>query len=248
MPSGTGYTHRPMSEDNSEEIQAIGSVISAAIDALAEAKPDDPETAESGQAIRYALVNFINLTLGLVPGSDETQEAPTEELEVAGNQLLGATTGLVDGLRDAGLTDELKQLNHAIAGTAVCLVRADAGLTSIEPVANAFVAVADETSDSERLTTLGYLMDEVLSASKPGSDCAQGSESSGPWRDMNLRLGHVATRTQDTELMQSAFERMAENIPEDLPAFFRETMDEMERAGYPDDVQAVIRAHHDRWV
>jgi hypothetical protein len=220
-------------------IEGIGSVISAAIDVLTEANPDDPETLERAHSVRYALVKFVNLAVSV--SSDGTQMnmdgdgAPmgcAEDIEVAGNQLLRATTGLVAELETAGFLEELKQLQHAVAGLAVSIARFGAKLESLEPVANAFAALAGETHEPERLATLGYLMDEVLTASTPGVE--SGIESAESSRLMHIELNSVAIRSHDTELMECAFDRMAEHMPADLPAFLREAVVEMEQADHPE--------------
>ncbi|UHD17825.1 hypothetical protein [Thiocapsa bogorovii] len=234
-------------------IESIGSVISAAFDVLTEANPDDPETLERAHSAGYALVKFVNLAVSL--SSDGTQVnldgdgaamGSAEDIEVAGNQLLRATTGLVADLETAGCLEELKQLRHAVAGLAVSIARLGARLESLEPVANAFAALARETHEPERLATLGYLMDEVLTAFTPGVE--SGIESAESSRLMHNELNSVAIRSHDSELMECAFDRMAEHMPADLPAFLREAVVEMERADHPEDVKAVVRVYHERHI
>ena len=234
-------------------IESIGSVISAAIDVLTEADPDDPETLERASSVRYTLVKFVNLAVSV--SSDGTQvnmdgdSAPmgsAEDIEVAGNELLRATTGLIADLETAGFLEELKQLRHAVAGLAVSIARFGARLESLEPVANAFAALADETHAPERLATLGYLMEEALTAASPGVE--SGREPAESLRLMHLTLSSVAIRSHDTALMACAFDRMAQHLPADLPAFLREAVVGMEQAGHPEEVKAVIRAYHERHV
>jgi hypothetical protein len=232
-------------------IESIGSVISAAIDVLVEANPDDPQTLERAHSVRYALVELVNLAVSV--SSDGTQldvdgdRAPmgsAEDIEIAGNRLLRATTGLVADLKNAGFLEELKQLNHALAGLAVAIARFGAKLESLEPVAHAFAALADETHEPERLATLGYLMEEALTAAGPG--VASGSAPADSSRLMHIALSRVAIRSHDTALMACAFDRMAQHLPADLPAFLREAVAEMEQAGHPEEVKAVIRAYHEQ--
>ncbi len=232
-------------------IESIGSVISAAIDVLAEANPDDPETQARAHSMRYALVKFVNLAVSVSSDGtqvnmdgDSTPMGSAEDIEVAGNQLLLATTGLVADLETAGFLEELKQLHHAVAGLAVSIARFGAKLEGLEPVANAFAALADETPEPERLATLGYLMEEALIAFSPSVE--SGIEPAESSRLMHIALGSVSIRSHDTELMECAFDRMAQHMPADLPAFLREAVVEMEQTGHPEEVKAVIRAYHER--
>lgn len=230
-------------------IESIGSVISAAIDVLVEADPDDPQTQERAHSVRFELVQFVNLTVSMSSNGtqmdvdgDSAPMGSVENIKVAGNQLLRATAGLAADLENAGFLQELKQLQHAVAGLAVSIARFGADLESLEPVANAFAALADETHDPERLATLGYLMDEALTASSTGMESSESS------RLMHIKLSSVAIRSHDTELIKHAFDRMAEHMPADLPAFLREAVVEMEQAGHPEEVKAVIRAYHERQI
>jgi len=233
-----------MSEANTE-IEAIGSVFSAAIEVLNDTRPDDPMTVGVSHTIRDALIRFITLAMGEAEGGKQPDSVET--LEAAGNQLLSLTPGLVSGLENAGLLDALKQLQHAIAGAAVWLARAGAQLHRLEPVANALAALANDTHEPERLARLGYLIGEVVAASDPGSEFRGAAYGAArPWYVLHINWGIVATRSRDTVLMKRAFDRMADNVPADLPAFLRQAMQKMERDAYPDDVKAVIREYHDR--
>lgn len=233
-----------MSEANTE-IEAIGSVINTAIEIMVDAKPDDPMLVETGHSVRYALVSFIKLAMDR--GEGETTPASLEDLEAAGNQLLGLTAGLTSGLADAAPQEAVRQLQHGIAGAALWLARAGAQVQCLEPVGNAFAALANVTDEPERLKRLGHLMEEVIAASDPGEELrgvAYGAAR--PWYVMHINWGIVATRSQDTALMKRAFDRMAVNVPADLPAFLRQALQKMEQDAYSDDVKAVIREYHDR--
>jgi len=229
------------------QVEAIGSVISAAVDVLANENPDDDVAQERAHAFRYSLVQYINLAVGVT--TDGTQMAvdgsgspmgTVVEIGVAGNQLLRHTEELAMGVHAAGMHDELTQLRHAVAGLSVSIARAGAKIEVLEPVVEAFTVLAETTEEPERLTTLGYLMEEAISAINPTI------ASNTALRAMHLKWGSVATRSHDTELMQLAYDHMAKTIPGDLPAFFREAVAEMEEAGRPDDVKAMIQAYHDR--
>jgi len=235
-----------MSENNLD-IEAIGNVFSAAIEVMIDARPDDPMIVEGSHSIRYALVRFVKLATGMGPDAGGAQPAAAGDLGAAGNQLLSLTPELVSGVENAGLVEELKQLRHAIAGLAVWLARAGAQVQCLDPVTNAFAALANDTHEPERLTRLGYLIEEVITASDPGDELrgsAYGAARS--WYVMHANWGIVATRSLDTTLMKHAFDRMSETIPAELPSFFRQAMAKMEQGGCPEDVKALIRRYQDR--
>ncbi len=224
------------------EIEAIGSVISAAIDVMVNEDPDDPTTEENAHAIRYALVQYINLSVAVNADGTEIDRsgAPSgsiEDIDVAGNKLLRLTEGLTAGIEKLGLQEELRQLRHAIAGLAVSIARFGAKLDTLEPVADSFSVLADETHEPARAATLGHLMEEAIDAFNPMY------APTGASRTMFLKWGSVATRSQDTTLMQRAFDRMAQVIPGDLPAFFREATAQTD---HPEEVKAVLQSYYDK--
>jgi len=227
------------------EIEAIGSVISAAIDLMVNEDPDDPATEEHAHAIRYALVQYINLSVAVNADGTEIDSsgAPSgsvEDIDVAGNKLLRLTEGLTEAIEKLELQEELRQLRHAVAGLAVSIARFGAKLDTLEPVAESFAVLADETHEPARAATLGYLMEEAIDAFNPMYAPTDAS------RKMYLKWGSVATHSHDTELMQRAFDRMGKIIPGDLPVFFRKAVDEMEQADHPPEVKAVLQAYYDR--
>ncbi|WP_455201868.1 hypothetical protein, partial [Kaarinaea lacus] len=61
-----------------------------------------------------------------------------------------------------------------------------------------------------------------------------------PWRVLNLNRGIIATRSQDTNLMELAFDELIRNFPEDAELFFKQGMQQMEELDYPVHVRAVM--------
>ncbi|MGB5455305.1 MAG: hypothetical protein WBO18_04930, partial [Gammaproteobacteria bacterium] len=68
-----------------------------------------------------------------------------------------------------------------------------------------------------------------------------------PWRIINLNYGIVATRSHDPALMDQAFSKLVENLPQDARAFFREGMQQMDIVGYPEEVREVVERYERMW-
>jgi hypothetical protein len=68
-----------------------------------------------------------------------------------------------------------------------------------------------------------------------------------PWYVLNMNFGIIATRTHTPELMESAYETLTYNYPEEAPSFFRKAMSEMERLNYPQHVKTIVEQYHEQY-
>ena len=57
----------------------------------------------------------------------------------------------------------------------------------------------------------------------------------------------VATRTLDPGLMESAFDTLVTELPEDAPRFFAEGMGQLDIVGYPPRVREVMTRYYVRF-
>lgn len=231
------------------DIPTFGKVLKDNVARFAATRPDDPETRETTRSLGDALAQFVDIAEHVDAGDEVLTQLTPGDMDRIGDHVLTLMEAVVAGVQGhMGPADEA-MLQRAVAGTAVWLARAGARLQHLEPVANAFAAVANQTQDPAELAALCRLMEEVLMGAGPAVKAdLEVSNPVRPWRMMNLNWGIIATRSQDTALMRRAFDRMAEHIPADMPSFFREGMGEMERAGYPADVKDVMQTYHDQWT
>ena len=88
-------------------------------------------------------------------------------------------------------------------------------------------------------------MDEIANAAAPSVKADEDKSHAGrPWRMLNLNHGIVATRSQDTSIMESVFEQILLRLPEDAPNFFREGMEQMDIIDYPVHVREVMEKYY----
>ena len=68
-----------------------------------------------------------------------------------------------------------------------------------------------------------------------------------PWRVLHLNRCIVATRAQNTEMMEEAFSELLNNLPSDAPAFFMQGMSQVNHGEYPDEVRDLMQKYHDEY-
>lgn len=119
----------------------------------------------------------------------------------------------------------------------------------LEPVVNAFAAQANALTAPDRLARLCERMGRVIDAADPAlRNDAAATGTFPPWRILLFNHAIVATRTQEAERMERAFNLLGVFLPQDCPAFFEEALQQSHKAVYSDAVREVVRQHHQRWT
>jgi len=230
------------------DVQAFGRVLKDNVDRFAATAPDDPQTRETTRTLGDALSQFVDIAEHVDSGDEAQSPLTSEDMDRVGDHVLTLMEAVVAGVRGHIEPAEQAMLQRAVAGASVWLARAGARLEHLEPVANAFAEVANDTQDPAELAELCLLMEEVLRGASPAIKAdLEASNPMRPWRVMNLNWGIIATRSHDASLMRRTFDQMAEHIPADMLSFLREGMSEMARVGYPAGVQEVMQGYHEQW-
>lgn len=131
---------------------------------------------------------------------------------------------------------------------AMWLANRHALLRMLEPIVDALAKYANSTSDPATLKIFSGYVREVINAVDPDNKPAIGkTDMTSPWRILNLNYGIVATRSHDTDTMESAFSTLVKNIPEAAPDFFSQGMEQMDALDYPQHVREVMGKYHHEW-
>jgi hypothetical protein len=115
-------------------------------------------------------------------------------------------------------------------------------------VVNGAAALANRLEQPRQLAELFGLLREIGVAVAPA--VSQGSlsgDSNHPWRVFLLNRAIVATRSHRPDLMNEAFDALAEQLPDAAPDFFREGMEQMDALNYPPEVRSVMEDWYQRW-
>lgn len=165
------------------------------------------------------------------------------EIGTLGMQLLD--TVLTTAKNDA----ETQALFHYIAlSFGFWIARNKGVLQQIDHSVNALVNASHHLHDKTSLEALFEAAAFIILQTDDTIKIATDRFNVGtPWHVLNMHFGAIATRTHTPELMESAYETLTYNYPEEAPAFFRQTMTEMERLSYPQHVKAVVARYHERY-
>ena len=144
---------------------------------------------------------------------------------------------------------ELQQQIGLLAVGIVLWVASQGGeITALEPVVDTLAWLANNTKEHKALSQLSDMVGRIMAACNLDIRSDLENMNPGrPWRVININRGIIATRSQDPEIMDAAFQTLIKNLPQDAPGFFAEGMSEMERVGYPEHVREVMTRYYEQW-
>ncbi|MFZ5556913.1 MAG: hypothetical protein ACOZDY_09385 [Pseudomonadota bacterium] len=173
---------------------------------------------------------------------------PCEDPSRLGEHALSCLSDLELWADRLGQRQALPQLGELAVEAAEWTARHGGVVRVLEPVVNAFAAQANVLSEPDQLARLCERMSRVIDAVDPAlrADAAL-TGTFPPWRVLLFNHAIVATRTQDPDRMERAFNLLGALLPQDCPAFFDEALQQSEKPVYSDAVRDVVRRHHGRW-
>ncbi len=183
-------------------------------------------------------------------GDDETlREGPREDITRLGEWGLTLVSVLADLAGQFGLAKRRREVETLAFPFALWIARHGGEIGEhLDRVVNAAAVLANGLSDPLDLENLCVAMDDVIDATTARiQQDPDKLDPTRPWRILNLNFAIVATRTHEPRVIEAAWERLAMNLPEEMPDFLREAMLEMDRVGYPDAVREITTAWHARW-
>jgi len=171
-------------------------------------------------------------------------EAPElTEIGMLGMQLLDAV------LAAAKTSAETQSLfNYIALAFGFWVARNKGTLQQIDHPVNALANAANTLHDKVSLEALFEAAAFIILQTDEAIKTATDRLSLGtPWHVLNMNFGIIATRTHTPELMESAYETLTYNYPEEAPAFFRKAMSEMERLNYPQHVRTIVERYQEQY-
>jgi hypothetical protein len=76
----------------------------------------------------------------------------------------------------------------------------------------------------------------------------QADSPAQPWRILNFNCAIIATRTQQPELMNTAFDLLEQNLPLECAAFYEEGVRQAEKQVYAQHVRDIMRGRFAKWT
>lgn len=179
---------------------------------------------------------------------DDTEHQPlsSEEISEIGNYGLDLIQNLGEWAGQLDMPEEKHHLHAIMVVVALWVARRGGVLTSIDTVVDTLAAMANACYESHVLVELSDVMGELINAVSQDVKQARNAseEELQPWRILNINRGIIATRTHDPQVMETVFEQLVHNIPEDASMFFEQGMQQMEELDYPPNVRALMNKYY----
>ncbi|QIK38144.1 hypothetical protein GWK36_09300 [Caldichromatium japonicum] len=162
-----------------------------------------------------------------------------------GIQLLTQLAGTAERM---DLPQHAQALERLTLPLSLWMLRRGCELSYPEPVVNALAHLANHLHHAESLIELYGLMNEILeSIGLERALASESGQSNRPCHVLLINRAIVATRTRQPELMDSAFRSIADYLPDEAPAFFREGMSQIEGLDYPAAARTVMEHYFTAW-
>jgi hypothetical protein len=164
-----------------------------------------------------------------------------QELSEIGNHGLALLEMASDLAGSLNLQYQRNQLNAIMVAAALWVARHGGKLKTLETVVDTLAEFGNSTSDLRALTALCDVMGEIINAASNELRFDFDNRHPGrPWRVINLNRGIIATRTHNPQIMESVFEELIRNIPDDAKSFFEKGVQQMDELDYPNAVREVM--------
>lgn len=232
-------------------IRAIGADIKAVADDVASAYCESRHAEASESApprLKEALDRFLTIAYHLEANRRAIDGLSRDELTKLGGHGLVLLARLRDWAQTLGRSGQRERVLRLLPALAVWAARHGAELVDLEPVVDALAELANHTFDHTELATLSELAGEIMAATSPAiSQDIEKTNPGRPWRILNINRAILATRSQDPEHMESAFQTLIRNLPEEAPRFFSEGMEQMDALDYPPQVRKLMERYYQEW-
>jgi hypothetical protein len=237
------------------DITYVAEELNRHADELVEAFEDQNGDADSDpQVLLQALQDLIEGMRRLedqapsILFTGDSVQSPVKDIRTLGDlgvDLLARLAALAVRLR---LPQTARSIEELALPLGCWIARHGGELSYLGPVVNGAAGLANRLKTAAELGQLYGLLTEVTNAVSPQiyQDTAS-TDPTRPWRTLLLNRAIVATRSRRPELMEEAFEALAEHLPEEAPGFFREGMGQMDALGYPQRVRIIMQRYYDQW-
>jgi hypothetical protein len=188
-------------------------------------------------------------TAAVPADAPETAALEPAEAEEIGTHALECISDLSLWAYQLGLEKERDTIEDLAFDFARWIVRHDGTIGVLEPVVNTLARRANSVHDPEALALLGNTARELLEHVAPQlRNGAGAADPAAPWRILNLNCAIIATRSQQPDLMQAAYDLLEQNLPHDCAAFYEEGVRQSEKQVYAQHVRDIMRGRFAKWT
>ena len=238
--------------DFSFEAKSFRSLLERAIEGGIEASPLAQDVESSPDRLLAAMVQAIDVMERA--GADSSSENGLEEKDISqiGDYVLTLIEGLLGHAQASSdaqkAATQSKALVRLTLSVAMWVAQCGGKLDKLDLVVNALADYANEFREPEQLAELSGVIATIIHAASDAvrHDLEQ-TNAMRPWRILNLNYGIVATRSLDPKLIETAYDVLVKNLPQDARQFFKEGMQQMDVLDYPQAVRDVVKKYDQMW-
>ena len=138
---------------------------------------------------------------------------------------------------------------HLVVGTALWALRHGVLITVPEPVTNALAHISNAAGSKAELSAVFGVMQGVIDNVRTalGADLER-SDPQRPWRLLHVNLAITAVRTEDSRLMELAFDALDAALPGERAGFYAEALALAMGPRVATNVREAIERRHERWT
>ena len=141
---------------------------------------------------------------------------------------------------------ELRQgFNYTVISFAYWVCRQGGRINQLDLIVDSLAVNANQTEDKIRLEALYEVVSFIIAASTPFAIMGDYKGSYNEhWQQLIFNYAIIATRSNNPELMDSAYKTLIHYFPEQQQDFFAKAMSEMNRLSYPQHVRSVVERYN----
>lgn len=198
--------------------------------------------------LEQAFAQLLDVMTRIESDTQSSSDAATGDITEIGEYALRLQESLAGIAEKPGLAEQQQPLAALTINLAAWIACHNGQIETLEPVVDALALLANTTQEPQQLEQLSAVIQQIIGAvSAAISQDLEKMNPGRPWRVLLLNHGIVATRSHNTELMESAFALLASKLPEDASRFFSEGMQQMEALDYPPHVRKVMEKYQREW-
>lgn len=216
---------------------------------LASISSSAPEVAETElPVLDEAFAQLLDVMTRIESDTLSSSDTGSGDITEIGEYALRLQESLAGIAEKQGLAEQKQPLAALTVNLAFWIACHNGQIETLEPVVDALALLANTTQEPQQLEQLSGVIQQIIGAvSTSISQDLEKMNPGRPWRVLLLNHGIVATRSHNTDLMESAFALLTSKLPEDASRFFSEGMQQMEALDYPPDVRTVMEKYHREW-
>ena len=178
----------------------------------------------------------------------EELELPLEEVDELGSSALECLSDMGLWAWQLKLDDHRAAIEDLALDMALWIAKQGGEITVLEPAVNALAREADQTRDVEALKALFERACSLIAQVAPAITESGDLADLQPWLTLHFNCAIIATRTQQPDLMNAAYDLLESHIPEHCRAFYAEGVRESSKPAYGPQVGALMRERLAKWT